>query len=70
MANHRHPANKSRRHCFEAIQMEGGASEALLNTFEVTRKRSADDAYVAAEALCEKARRLPHKPAAFVREVR
>lgn len=55
-------------HAFEAIQIEGG-TEALLQTFRVTNRRSADMAYEAAEKLCEQARGLRHKPAAFVREI-
>lgn len=57
------------RHAFEAIQLGDNGAESLLDTFTVTRHRNADEAYEAAESLCELARRLPHKPAAFVREI-
>ena len=59
----------NKRHAFQAIQMEPDGKEALLHTFTVTQRRTADQAYAAAEALCETARKMPHKPAAFVREV-
>lgn len=66
----RHPDNASNpHHAFEAIQIETSGREALLATFRVTQTRSADDAYDFAEALCEKARQLPHRPKAFVREI-
>jgi hypothetical protein len=58
-----------KRHSFQAIQRESDGSESVLDTFVVTAKRTADAAYVAAEELCERARALPHRPAAFVREI-
>ena len=58
-----------KRHAFEAIQLSESGGENILDTFTVTKKRSANAAYSAAEQLCEQARRLPHKPAAFVREI-
>jgi hypothetical protein len=59
----------TKRHAFQAIQMQSNGGEAILDTFTVTKRRSADEAYQLAEALCEKARRLAHRPAAFVREI-
>ena len=67
-----HSYNRNRgfkRHAFEAIQLGSGGGESLLDTVTITKKRSADDAYAKAERLCQAARDLPHKPAAFAREI-
>ncbi|RWA81481.1 MAG: hypothetical protein EOQ31_31545 [Mesorhizobium sp.] len=67
-----HSFNRNRgykHHAFEVIQLEKDGRESLLAVFRVSRSTSADDAYQAAETLCEKARSLPHRPAAFVREI-
>lgn len=66
----KHPSNRNlQRHAFEAIQVEASGGEALLATFRVTKARTVDAAFLAAEDLCAEARKLPHKPAAFVREI-
>jgi hypothetical protein len=57
------------RHAFEAIQLDAQGRESILDTFTVTKRRNADCAFDLAETLCERARKLPHHPAAFVREV-
>lgn len=57
------------KHAFEAVQLGPNGSESILDTFQVTQERSADEAYAQAEALCQEARSLPHNPCAFVREV-
>lgn len=67
-----HIYNQNRRytrHAFEAVQLEPNGKESLLDTISVTKRRNADEAYHRAEELCEAARALPHKPAAFVREI-
>lgn len=56
-------------HAFQAIQMERDGGEAILDTFRVTKKRSANDAFRQAETRCVLARILAHRPHAFVREI-
>ena len=56
---------KIKTHAFQAVAT-GNGYETVLNFFTVTRKRNADAAYAAAEAVCEKARA---RGAAFVREI-
>ena len=55
-------------HAFQAVT-PGNGYETVLNTFTVTRRRTADLAHDEAEALCAKVRAWPHHPAAFVREI-
>jgi hypothetical protein len=57
------------RHAFQAVQLTEVGNESILDTFAVTKRRNADQAYEAAEALCNRARALPHRPCAFVREI-
>lgn len=57
-------------HAFEAVRVSRfGRENTVLGTFHVSATRSADEAYAAAEALCERARKLPGNPGAFVREI-
>ena len=56
------------KHYFEAVQVESSGNFAVLDTFNVTKRRTAAEAYDMAETLCEQARNMPHRPAAFVRE--
>lgn len=62
-------ARNYRHHAFEAIQLGTDGRESLIGVFRVTKTRSADEAYAEAEQLCELARNLAHRPAAFVREI-
>lgn len=59
----------TKRHAFEAIQLSDDGRWQVLDTFTVTKRRDADEAYRRAEALCAEARALPHRPAAFVHEI-
>lgn len=66
IVNHVHEGRPA--HAFQAVQITHGR-EQILDTFRVTKTQTADDAYHAAEELCVRARRLPFRPAAFVREI-
>lgn len=57
------------RHAFEAVRAESGGRESILDRFTVTKARTAEQAYDAAEALCEKSRPLAPGQAHFVREI-
>lgn len=62
-------APKPPRHTFEAVRRERGGAESILDRFPVTQKRTADQAYEAAEALCDASRKLAPNQAHFVREL-
>lgn len=63
------PLNARRVAAFQAVQVGRDGRESILDTFKVTKRRKADAAHKAAEKLCQSARKLKHRPAAFVREI-